>query len=102
MPKLLHSIAFQRWVPEKSNVKNTIQHFRLSLTKDAAKKGSKGLTGGECEVSRLRKEARKDTGCAVEQKVSFCGSFEVYFDMHHVNHESLVNKLKRAVKTDVG
>jgi hypothetical protein len=97
VPKLPHSIAFQRWVLEKSNVKNTIQHFRLSLTKDAAKKGSKELTGGECEVSRLRKGARKDMDCMVEQKVSFCGSFKVYFDMHHVNYESLVNKLKRGM-----
>jgi hypothetical protein len=46
--KLPHSIAFQRWVPEKSNVKDTIQYFRL-LTKDAAKKGFKEVTGGEYE-----------------------------------------------------
>jgi hypothetical protein len=97
MPKLPHSIAFQRWVPEKSNFKDTIQYFRLSLTKDAAKKGFKELTGGEYEVSRLRKGAWKDTGCVVERKVSFCGGFEVYFDVHHVNQESLVSKLKRAV-----
>jgi hypothetical protein len=31
--KLPYSIAFQRWVREKSNFKNTIQYFRLSLTK---------------------------------------------------------------------
>jgi hypothetical protein len=97
MPKLPHSIAFQRWVPEKSDFKDTIQYFRLSLTKDAAKKGFKELTGGEYEVSRLRKGAWKDTGRVVERKVSFCGGFEVYFDVHHVNQESLVSKLKRAV-----
>jgi hypothetical protein len=97
VPKLPHSIAFQRWVPEKSNFKDTIQYFLLSLTKDAAKKGFKELTGGEYEVCRLRKGARKDTGCVVERMVSFCGSFEVYFDMHHVNQESLVSKLKKTV-----
>ena len=64
---------------------------------NAVKKGFKELTGGEYEASRLRKGAWKDTGCVAERKVSFCGSFEVYFDMHHVNHESLVNKLKRVV-----
>jgi hypothetical protein len=97
MPKLPHMIAFQRWVPEKSNFKDTIQYFRLSLTKDAAKKGFKELTGGEYEISRPRKGARKDTDCMVERKMSFCGSFEVYFDMHHVNQESLMSKLMRAI-----
>jgi hypothetical protein len=97
MPKLPHSIAFQRWVPEKSNFKDAIQHFRLSLMKDASKKGFKELTGAEYEVSSLKKGAQKDTGCVFERKVSFCGSFEVYFDMHHVNQESLVSKLKRTV-----
>lgn len=97
MPKLPNMIAFQRWVPEKSNFKNTIQYFRLSLTKDAAKKGFKELTGGEYEISRPRKGARKDTDCMVERKMSFCGSFEVYFDMHHVKQESLMGKLMRAM-----
>jgi hypothetical protein len=45
VPKLPHSIAFQRWVPEKSNFKDTIQYFRLSLTKDVAKKGFKRTYG---------------------------------------------------------
>jgi hypothetical protein len=50
VPKLPYSIAFQRWVREKSNFKNTIQYFRLSLTKMRQRKDSKNLREGSTRL----------------------------------------------------
>lgn len=91
------SITFQRCVADKTNFRNAIQHFRLTIAKESGEKVVTEMTGGEYEVSAMRKGGLEVIDSRSEQKISFWGSFEVQFGMCHVSESSLVSRLKRAV-----
>jgi hypothetical protein len=80
-----HSITFQRCIADKTNFRNAIQHFRLTVRKEAAKKVVTEMTGGKYEVSDMRKGGLEVIDGGIERKISFWGSFEVQFGVCHVS-----------------
>ena len=83
-PRFPHSVTFERCLADKANVKNAVQYFRLTMTKEAAEKGVTDITGAEYQILGLRKGELEINDDGVEPNTSFWGRFEVHFEMHSV------------------